>query len=389
MDDWIKKNRKVMTKEEYENIEKNKNEIELIDKYMNIIISTSHLSNIMPLNFKMDISEEEGRKIKDLDEIEQMDFLFKNGYRSEVTNYYKARSFNNILIDFIKFVETSIDALKKGNINVAYSLTRKAFKDNLFILEWLLIKSDEIIDYIGFDNVQKVSAVLENNLKKLKEFNIKQDYRKDIIEQAVDALDNIFLNKELIYELRFDKKKKYSLEPYWQQSMHIITSHKHYLTPNAQLNHIFMNMVDYESHFKFFSNQILMLIFYATNIILELYKSIVSNQGLLELKKNLELIGNLINVDNFIYHLDKQGEEYDEDDLIKATKELLEKKSLGLNCVQCGKEIDKDTIIENKIKKTDYLCGCGMKTPIIDITNQILNVWIASLEEVKKQIIKK
>jgi hypothetical protein len=260
------------------------------------------------------------------------DAFVKMGYSDDMDWVLIKQVYVAVLADFVQFVSTALDTSTKGQLSVTYSLLRKPFKDNLFILEWMLsdpaeflkrFKSKESYHEISIDKIPK-----EEKLK--------------IIEAANNKSAMPFLPSDFIYELRYDKSKSYGFEQSWQMANHLITSYKHYQTEDMNLNFVFS---DHDAKLSQWENLYFLLpslILYAVNICWSVYLTIQPKSKLID--------GYMLSKIAVGYILCTKGSVKGFDNGII--------KDVPLLCEKCGREIPvTDNVEETITNNGSYRCS--------------------------------
>lgn len=163
-----------------------------------------------------------------LGEGEVVDWLNANGRQEHAKDVMERTVVFFILSDMCQFVFESLEAAAKGKVAVAFALLRKPFRDQLFLLEWLLSDRDHFLQEFGVGPRQiDVSTLLTT----------KADWMKSIVQSAADLSQYGNLgNSDMIYELRYAKEVPWSLEGDWNKALHLVTTQKNYTTAIEDLN---------------------------------------------------------------------------------------------------------------------------------------------------------
>ena len=146
--------------------------------------------------------------------------------------------------------------LQKWDAPVAYSLFRKPFKDNLFLLEWLLGDPTDFIPKFHLEEPERYEPS-----------KVPEDRKIEIINSAISKTKfSSFYDSKFIYKMRYDKQNIFGFEPMWNKSMHIVTSHKTYKTEKQNLNFIFSNEEDRYAQWNHIYSFVPYLLFYAYDV---------------------------------------------------------------------------------------------------------------------------
>ncbi|MCK5199257.1 MAG: hypothetical protein KAR21_12945 [Spirochaetales bacterium] len=105
--------------------------------------------------FKNEEHAQELQKLNNGDEI--VNWMHDNKYEKELNSLYLIQVFVALISDFCHFLFEALTISAKGKTTVAFALLRKPLKDNLFILENLLVNKkdffNEFHDEAGFLNL--------------------------------------------------------------------------------------------------------------------------------------------------------------------------------------------------------------------------------------------
>src|ERR1043165_2521737 len=160
--------------------------------------------------------------------------------------------------DLIEFAAVALKAAKAQLFTPAFALLRKPFKDNLFYLEWMLA---DIKDFM--------SRFTGRDLDQLTVGSLSESQRLDIIRYSLEAIAcRNWIEPSLLYDLRFDKKSKTSLELFWQKATHLITTQGAALrTEPENFNFVFSDQKARDSQRQWFYGTVPALLFHALQII--------------------------------------------------------------------------------------------------------------------------
>ena len=215
---------------------------------------------------------EDVEKIKGMTNTEIFDFLETNGYEEENNQLIKKQIFDAVLSDFLQFLFTALETSEKGQLSVSFALLRKPFKDNLLILEWLLADSDDFFEKFKSPDSRNSIAIDK----------VSKDKKLLIITQANSKIRAPFLPADFIYEIRYDKTKRYSLESMWNKANHLITNYENYKTEDMNLNFVFSQESDKMKQWDSFYH-ILPSLFIQTILISDaIYKSFNNDNSLID-----------------------------------------------------------------------------------------------------------
>ncbi len=165
----------------------------------------------------------------------------KHGYATVINKSLYKHMIFSLVSDYNKYVFDAIDCATKYHFGPAFTLLRKPFKDNLLLLEMLYIKRYRFVSEFFNKPISDFAIdAIARNQKKL----------KSILRRSCKRL-NFFTGKRM-YDLRYSKKSKQSLEKIWNKTSHIITTCNQYATENGNLNIIFATDDIVEEHIVYF-----------------------------------------------------------------------------------------------------------------------------------------
>ena len=164
------------------------------------------------------------------------DWLYRVGRIDVIDELNYKAVFHAIAADFCNFILEGLRASAKGKLAVAYSLFRKAFRDNLFYLEWLTANPQDFLERF------RSGGADASDVTKLTE-----DQKREIIEKAVQLTRAPGVRAETIYEARYDRRSNTGLGGVWDKALHLITTWKHGKTETNNLNLIFSGQREWET----------------------------------------------------------------------------------------------------------------------------------------------
>lgn len=266
-------------------------------------------------------------------------FYFRDhGYATTINKSLYKHIIFSLVADYNCYVYDAISCAMRYHFGTAFTLLRKPFKDDLLLIELLYIRGYRFIpDFLN---------------KPIKEFAIDQIVKdKDklmyILRKCCKKI-NFFTGKKM-YDLRYSKKSKESLEKIWNKTSHIITSCKDYATEDGNLNIIFATEDIVEENLVYFFKVCCCIQLYFITLLLNILKDekLISEECYNQ---------NLVNV-YFAFSCT-----LDED----IPKEISD--ALNVKCNHCGfifKIEQKDIKNNNKNKKFRYKCpNCKKKLEI-------------------------
>lgn len=286
---------------------------------------------------KIDIKERDKNKFNS----SKYDLFYwrTHGYARVINRSLYKHMIFSIVSDYNKYVFDAIDCASKYHFGPAFTLLRKPFKDDLLLLEMLYTKGHRFIPYFLNNPIQELAIdKIAKNPKRL----------KNILRKSCKKLN--FFTGAKMYNLRYSKKSKESLEKIWNKTSHIITNHKSYATENGNLNIIFATDEIVEEHIVYF---------YKVCCSIQLYFV----QLLLRILKDENLISEEIYNKNIINLYFAFSCTLDED----IPKEIA--RALIVKCESCGNQfqITKEIIKDNNKNKTfNYRCSKCQKVTLIN-----------------------
>jgi len=230
----------------------------------------------------------------------------------------------SIISDMSNFIYESIHIAQKGKMSVAYALTRKPFTDQLLILEQILVDRKDFIDRFFH----------KGNPNEYDPSSSKID-KREIINKAFLKLTLTGFSPELIYELRYDKSSKMSINWVSNHALHIVTNDKNYRTEDQNLNFVFSKEEDIQSYWSHYFTTIPMLLTYTSSVIDKIVFEIIPNNGNRQELKQLQRLTGLMIL------LDSKGKDKSSNAIFKQFSNLL-----ITECLICKHK--------NKFRKEDF-----------------------------------
>jgi len=161
---------------------------------------------------------------------ELVEWLEENDYDYVLKTMHYKQIFAGVLTDFLHFVYEGIRCTGKGKTTVAFSNFRKPFKQNLFLLERLLVEPKELVD-----------SFQKGEPKEYHPEAISPERRIKIIDQSMEAVNGVSpLKAEMHYDLRYNKNAEDGLEALWNKAVHLVTTkYETMKTEPSNLNFIY------------------------------------------------------------------------------------------------------------------------------------------------------
>lgn len=255
----------------------------IYDQLTEIIFDESY-NNLRETEYKFDKKKDKHIRELKRDEIHVLDWLVENNRKTELQDCLTKHILSTMLVDFLNFIYESLSSAKKGKMTVAYALLRKPLTDELLIFEQLLFDSEDFIDRFYY----------QGNPEKYDPSSYKID-KKEIIKKAVNNITgNLVFDRDLLYQLRYDKSAEGGINGMTNHALHIVTNDPHYRTTDQNLNFIFSIDDDIKNYWEHYYYFVPYLLIYATAVIDTVAFSFLpkkSNQNRFVLKQFRRLIG--------------------------------------------------------------------------------------------------
>lgn len=285
---------------------------------------------------------DEAEKLKKIPDADILDYLNQYGYEADADEIIKKQIFDAILSDFLHYVYTALDTSEKAKLSVSFALLRKPFKDNLFILEWLLADPHDFLRKFKSNNSNTEIAIDK----------ISPERKKSIISTSISKIKYPFLPGDYLYEIRYDKTKLYGLESMWNKANHLITSCKNYSTEDMNLNFVFSQENDKINQWESFYTLLPGLLMHTIFVSDAIYRTFSDDTSIV----NIDLIVRIL-----------YGFELANNQFIDPKKRTpLE--TLPIFCKKCKTEIYLNETIDDMMYEKSY-CKCikGHKNYLFEI----------------------
>jgi len=195
--------------------------------------------------------------IKGLSSEQLIEWLKANNYWAEVHDLTFKLLCRALSLDFLEFATEAVRTTIRGPLTVAIALLRKPLKENLFYLEWILADPEDFFERFYGGDVDGLA------LSKLSE-----ERKLTIIRDSMAKTScGEWIEPELIYELRFEKKSNISLEPSWQKANHLITTMGVLKTERENFNFIFSTPDARDTQWRGFYAIVPIILFHALQIV--------------------------------------------------------------------------------------------------------------------------
>ena len=284
---------------------------------------------------KIDIKEKDKNRF----DSQKYDLFYwrDHGYATVINKSLYKHIIFSLVADYNRYIFDAIDCATKYHFGPAFTLLRKPFKDNLLLIEMFYTKGHKFVaDFLN---------------KPIKEFaidNISKEEKMKILKKCHRKLK--FLTAKKMYDLRYSKNSKESLEKIWNKTLHIITNYKDYATENGNLNIVFATDDEVEEHIVYFYKVCCSMQLYVVQLLL----NILRDENLISEELFNKNMSNLY----FSFSCTLDGD---------IPNEIAN--SLVVKCSHCEHEfqITKEMIIDNNKNKTFiYKCNQCKKATIIN-----------------------
>ena len=165
----------------------------------------------------------------------------------------------SLVADYNTYVFDAINCALRYHFGTAFTLLRKPFKDDLLLLEMIYVKGYRF-----------VPEFLNKPIKNFSIDKITKEEKKKILRKCCKKI-NFFTGKRM-YDLRYEKSSKESLEKIWNKTSHIITNAKDYATEDGNLNIIFATEDIVEENLVYFYKVCCSVQLYFVTLLLNILK---------------------------------------------------------------------------------------------------------------------
>lgn len=236
------------------------------------ILDILRIEELRKTNFNLTQKESKQWSKKEENEINVLEWLEENEKEDVIAEFVIKDLTQAILADLAKFTFHSLNAAKSGHMSVAYSLMRKPFTDELFLLEQMLAKPEDFV----------TSFFYEGQPKKYdpSSYNTTNKEKKEIIQKAINNLPfNKGFDSDFIFNLRYKKDGLKGLNGISNQAIHIVTNDKHYKTTNKNLNFVFSTEDDIKKYWKHYYFWIPYLLIYTSFIAIQILSKYIKSDS--------------------------------------------------------------------------------------------------------------
>lgn len=229
------------------------------------------------------------RQMKDLHGEELWEWLDAKGYKDVLHESAFRETFMALLADFCQYVFEALRASKAGKLSVTYTLLRKPFKDNLLMLEWMLVSPSEFLTRFFSQNSEHPFIIQK----------IPPSKKQSIIRAAADT--TCMSHEEhasYLYRIRYDKKCAYGLEPVWQKAAHLVTNFTGMATDPLNFNFIYSDLDAKVSQWELIYYQVPLLLHHTVEVVEQLLGHMIEIPGGMDLSQMRRSIGFLLWTDS-------------------------------------------------------------------------------------------
>ena len=206
---------------------------------------------------KIDIKEKD---IKKFNSSKYDIFYFReHGYATVINRSLYKHIVFSLVADYNIYVFDAINCALRYHFGTAFTLLRKPFKDDLLLLEMIYVKGYRF-----------VPEFLNKPIKNFSIDKITKEEKKKILRKCCKKI-NFFTGKRM-YDLRYEKSSKESLEKIWNKTSHIITNAKDYATEDGNLNIIFATEDIVEENLVYFYKVCCSVQLYFVTLLLNILK---------------------------------------------------------------------------------------------------------------------
>ncbi|SOD55339.1 hypothetical protein [Pseudoxanthomonas wuyuanensis] len=270
------------------------------------------------------------------------EWLDDNGHQSVILDMYYRQITAALLADMLHFLYEALRCSEKGKITVSFALLRKPLKENLFYLEWLLADPSDMLAAFKDDRPSAKSVRLLTDVRK-----------KEIIRLAVEKTSmGHWLDSELIYDLRYNKRFSSGFEDLFQKANHLVTSFKALETEPANFNFVFSDDHARQSQWNGLYSYLPPLLLHAVEVVEALLATFSKRQEGIDLTQIRSAIG-------FAYWIDSGPHKHLGADALRNMKSAL--LSDELPCPSCNAQVfsSDESLITLYNENTVSCSSCG------------------------------
>ena len=238
----------------------------------------------------------------------------------------------SLVADYNSYIYDAINCAKRYHFGTAFTLLRKPLKDDLLLIEMIYIK--------GYSFVPRF---LNKSINTFAIDKISKEEKMKILRKCCKKI-NMFTAKRM-YDLRYSKKSKGSLEKIWNKTSHIITTANEYATENGNLNIIFANKDTVEENLVYFYKVCCSIQLYFVTLLLNFLKdeNLISEEAYNKNMVNLYFSCSCTFDDEILKEIIKELVTKCDycDSLIEITEDVIannnKNKTFSIKCEKCNK----------------------------------------------------
>lgn len=266
----------------------------------------------------------------------------------DISEYvYIPHIFFSILRDLNYYLFESLSCIERGKVNVAFSLARKPFQDNLFYLSWILVQPNDFLEKIQYGSPKEYDV---SNLKGKKEFIIDLFLKaKESIQYENDFLDfsKELIDPELLYDIIYNREAENSLTSVFDQSIHLVTNNKNYPTEKRNLNFIFSDDKIWDDFWRLFYEKTPYILIYLVEVAIAIFEKYF------DIDSEIVTLNRYIRNLKIVFALSREENK----ELESIFDLLFSSDNLSMVCEECRKPYEFNTILVKELKE-DYLYTC-------------------------------
>ncbi len=282
---------------------------------------------------RLDIKSKDQKKF----DSKQYDIFYwqAHGYATTINKSLYKHIIFSLISDYNIYVSDAIECARKGHFSTAFTLLRKPFKDDLFLIELFYTS--------GY---RQVSKFIKSKIDNYTIEGFTKEQKMKVMRKVCKKI-NFFTAKHL-WDLIYNPKSKEGLEKIWNKTMHIITTRPAYKTEDGNLNMVFSNTDVVDEHIIYFYKVVSSVQLYFITLILH----ILRDEKLITIAEYEDYLVTLF----FAFSC-----------TISCDQKLSDEQIAGLvlHCPKCSNpiKVTRDDLVRNHINQEFcYICNkCNMK----------------------------
>jgi len=270
----------------------------------------------------VELNETQHREFEHLQGEDIFEWLERNDRKSDALIIYYKQICAALLSDMLHFIYEALQCSRKGKLTVAFALLRKPLKENLFYLEWLLGNPVEFLE--RFDLGDSQALTMGSSLS--------PEHRQQIIRDALEKTETgKWIDAEFIYQIRYDKKASFAMEPLFQKAIHLVTTHRNLKTEGQNFNFVFSDHDSHLSQWDYLYQYLPILLFHSVQIVdalIEQFASRIEGPDLTTIRTTI----------GFALWMKHTYSDFDHDTILNEVRTALT--SCTLKCEQCEQPLE-------------------------------------------------